>query len=146
MINCTSAQADLSLRWPHVSFCGFVVLRLKWRWSENARIHPNKDGAIVCCSWMFIVVLCLKVSQCTYSWVPFGHTCQLSPINSESSYFGRHSHSPSLFCQKWPNLPIWRAFPYFCWIFKIFPLNHIKFPKHLPHGNCYNFGSAHSFA
>ena len=41
------------------------------------------------------------------------HTCQLSTINCESPYFGRHSHSPSLFCQKWPDLPILRASPYF---------------------------------
>ena len=34
------------------------------------------------------------------------HTCQLSPINSDFPYFVRHSHSPSVFCQKWPNLPI----------------------------------------
>ena len=45
------------------------------------------------------------------------------PINSESRYFGRHSHSPSLFYQKWPNLPILRSSPIF-----FFLLNVLDFP------------------
>ena len=48
-----------------------------------------------------------------FIWVfrPCKHTCQLSPINSESPYFGRQSHSPFLFCPKWPNHPILRKSP-----------------------------------
>ena len=74
------------------------------------------------------------------------HTCQLYPINSESPYFGRHSHSPSLFCQKWPNLLILRAVPYL-WLkfFKIFPLNHIKFPN-ISHIEIVITSGAHRFA
>ena len=72
----------------------------------------------------------ITILQRKKSWCM--HTCQLSPIKSESPYFGRHFNSPSLFCQKWPNLPILRASPYFCWIFKIFPLNHIKFSNISP--------------
>ena len=51
------------------------------------------------------------------------HTCQLSP----SLYWAAPPLSPSLFCQKWPNLQIVRDLPIFCWILKIFPLNHINF-------------------
>ena len=67
------------------------------------------------------------------------HTCQLSPINSEFPYFGRHSHSPSLFCQKWPNLPILMASPYFLLNFLDFPLKSYTISKRLPHGNCHIF-------
>ena len=67
--------------------------------------------------------------------------CQLYPIIA--TYFERHS--PSLFCQLWPNLPILRASPYFLLHFYDFLFKAYKISKHLPHGNCQNLWSVRSF-
>ena len=72
--------------------------------------------------------------------------CQLFPINSVSAYFRRHSHSPSLFCQNWPNLPTLRTSPYFFVEFLRFSFKWYKISKHRPHGNCQYFWSARSVA
>ena len=68
------------------------------------------------------------------------HTCQLSPIGRESPYFGKGCHSPSLYCQKWPNLPIFKDLPiFFLHEFLDFSCKEYKFSKHLLHRNFHDF-------
>ena len=109
----------------------------------SSRIHRLKIRVICTSSYkvifsMVCYSLVLKVVWVLLHFLPFSQRktsfAYLSTHfkNSQSRYFGMHSHSASLFCQKPPDLPILRAFPYFYFNFKVAYFRYFKFYKHSP--------------